>query len=227
MLSITVITPTIGRANLDKLILSLQNQTGGFEIRHILLWDRYRQSEAIDPYAYNSRQCYSLVIDDNFTRKQAPGASLRAIGLMAANTEWIAFADDDVWFDDNHFETLFECMHGLNWATSYRRIWTPDGKECIGVDRFESVGDDDSRRVPYEMCDNNTMVFRRSYGSQAAVLYRETTERNDDRLMYHFLKTHAGKRGCSGRVTVNHICPPYLEDFFRENCSPASCEAAE
>jgi hypothetical protein len=71
------------------------------------------------------------------------------------------------------------------------------------------------------MCDNNCMIFQRELGTAAAVLYRETTNYDDDRLMYGFLKQRAGTRGLTGMPTVNQTCPARLVEFFRSNCSPA------
>jgi hypothetical protein len=63
------------------------------------------------------------------------------------------------------------------------------------------------------------MIFRRELGTHAAVLYRETREYNDDRLMYQFLKHNAGPRGRTGKPTVNQTCPAKLISFFTQNCS--------
>jgi len=54
---------------------------------------------------------------------------------------------------------------------------------------------------------------------RAALLYRETTEYNDDRLMYGFLKENAGPRGGCDRATINHVCPDFLIEFFTEFCT--------
>ena len=161
----------------------------------------------------------SLVLPSGFGRNwDAPGSPLRAVGLMAAMSPWVIFADDDVRWDENHLEILFEVLIGRRWATTLRTIWSPAG-ERLGVDRFESVGDDPARRVPYEMCDNNCIIFARELGTEAAVLYRETHEYNDDRLMYQFLKKKAGPRGATGVPTIHQTCPERLVEFFRENCS--------
>jgi hypothetical protein len=69
------------------------------------------------------------------------------------------------------------------------------------------------------MVDNNGMIFHRRLGSSGAVLYRETSEYNDDRLFYAFLKQHGGQPGKSEMATVNQICPSRLEQMFRENCT--------
>ncbi len=144
---------------------------------------------------------------------------MRAVGLMTAMTSWVTFADDDVRWDDGHIAAIADAVQGVRWASTLRTIWTPAG-ERLGVDRFESVGDDPGRRVPYEMCDNNCLVFRRELGTAGAVLFRETRDYNDDRLMYRFLKTSGGRRGATGRPTIHHTCPEKLVAFFRKECSP-------
>jgi hypothetical protein len=136
---------------------------------------------------------------------------------MAASSEWCTFADDDVWWDDDHLSNIRTIAKGYKWGSTLRKIWSSAG-EFLGIDKFESVGDDPTRTVPYEMCDNNTIFFRRELGVAAAHLYRETKQYNDDRLMYQFLKHVGGERGRTGVATVNHICPDRLIPFFRTNC---------
>jgi glycosyltransferase involved in cell wall biosynthesis len=218
--SLTVITPTIGRACLDRQIEAIAAQEGGIEIFHLLIWDDYRSPEARSPESYNSSTRFSIVAPPGSGRNEAaPGGILRAIGLMAARTDLVTFADDDVWWEPDHAASLVECLAGGHrWGSSLRKIWTPD-LQYLGVDRFESVGDDPSRVVPYEMCDNNVMVFERELGVHAAFRYRMTTEYNDDRLMYEFLKANAGPRGRTLRPTVNHICPDFLIEFFTDFCT--------
>jgi hypothetical protein len=219
--TITVITPTTGKPSLDILIGSLEKQTVAGATFHILLWDHIRDPSARPPESYNTASRLSLVLPDGFGRNvNAPGSPLRAIGLMTAMTPWVTFADDDVRWDEGHLAALFKALDGVFWASTLRTVWSPAG-ERLGVDRFESVGDDPSRGVPYEMCDNNCLVFRRELGTHAAVFYRETQDYNDDRIMYQFLKAKAGRRGRTNMPTIHHICPEKLVVFFRHGCSPA------
>jgi len=136
---------------------------------------------------------YSIVIPGSVVQGGAAGSALRAIGLMAVNTPYVTFADDDVWYEPNHLSKLVQAVQGKNWAYCRRKVWA-NNDDCIGNDNFESVGDSSDRKVPYEMVDNNSMIFERRFGTSGAVLYRETKDYNDDRLMYGFLKKHAGER---------------------------------
>jgi len=227
--AITVITPTTGKRGLKKLIQSLDSQPINFE--HILLWDNKREDEFLfpdpqsmktkDPSSLNvfgSNIRYSIIVHGNIVQGTAAGSALRAVGLMAASSPYVTFADDDVWYDSKHLKSLLASVSGKTWAYCKRRIWASEN-ECIGIDEFESVGDSPNRKVPYEMVDNNSMIFSRRLGTSAAVLYRETQEYNDDRLMYAFLKQYGGTPGLTDMATVNQICPKRLEQMFRQLCT--------
>jgi hypothetical protein len=225
---VTIITPTTGNGCLRRLCTSLDRQTVPWV--HILLWDDKREDEYLypdgelkikDPHDISTERddCirYSVVIPGNMIKGQAAGSALRAIGLMAANTQYVTFADTDVWFDENHLGSLLENVRGKVWAHCIRRIFSPMN-ECIGEDRFESVGEDS--KLSYKLIDNNSMIVQREFGVSASPLYRETADYNDDRLMYAFLKQYAGEGGKTNMVTVNQICPVRLEQMFRQYCTP-------
>jgi len=226
---ITIITPTTGRSSLYRLFDSLESQS--IDWVHILLWDSKREGDFLFPNLETYKvshpsdlACltqrgirYCIDIPGYMVKGKAAGSALRAVGLMAANTPYVTFADDDVWYENNHLETLMNVVDGKNWGYCRRNIWA-NKDECLGVDNFESVGDSADRKVPYEMVDNNSMIFSRRFGSSASVLYRETEDYNDDRLMYDFLKKHAGDPGKTKKATVNQICPSRLEKMFRSNC---------
>lgn len=215
---LTVITPTIGRNSLNSLIESIENQTIHDEIFHIIMWDEYREDYSIIPEEYNSNNRWNIILPWGLGKfGNAPGSSLRAVAMMAAFTPYVTFADDDVSWDIDHAETMLNAIGELNWAGCLRKIYMSTG-EYLGEDRFESVGDDLSRKVPYEMIDGNCLIFKREFGVVASQLYRFTTERNDDRLLYNFLKEHAGIRGKTNKATINHICPDFLIEFFRNGC---------
>jgi glycosyltransferase involved in cell wall biosynthesis len=227
---ITIITPTTGKKSLFKTIASLEKQTLRYE--HILLWDDKRDDDflypdpetlkARSPYDLNSyskdNSRYSVVVPGSFVQGGASGSSLRSVGLMLARNSYVSFMDDDVWFEEGHLERMLNLVKGNQWAYCRRKIWDSNG-DYLGIDNFESVGDSSDKKVPYEMVDNNCMIFARRFGTSAAVLYRETVDYNDDRLFYAFLKHYAGVPGKTSEASINQTCPKKLESMFRQHCS--------
>jgi hypothetical protein len=217
---LTVITPTTGKPSLSRLMASIDAQGGGRTF-HLLLWDDKRDT-AMDPADANDASRFSVVCPDGSGRNgDAPGSILRAVGLTLARTPWVTFADDDVWWEGNYVDELEKRIAQTNWISTHRTIHAPVSGERIGVDRFESVGDAPTRKVPYEMCDGNTIAFKREFGLHAVHLFRETTQYNDDRLVYAFLKRHAGPRTVIPDALINQVCPERLVGFFRSFCDPA------
>jgi len=229
---ITVITPTTGKQSLFLSIESLKRQNTNRKINHIVIWDNKREGEFLfptkdmetsDPFSIecntDNYSCQCIVLKGNYVLGNAKGSALRAIGLMAANTDWVTFMDDDVMWDKDHLESIMNAVKDTEWGFSKRKIWTPEGEgfRCIGIDEFESVGEE--AKTDYKMVDNNSMVFKAKYGYSAACMYRNTTQYNDDRLMYKFLMEYGGTPAKSEKATVNQICPKKLIKFFEDNCT--------
>ena len=220
---VSVITPTTGKKSLNNLRHSLMKQGFNNYIQHIVLWDSCREDNGenhgilcLPPLG----KVVNIELEGSYNNKDATGSALRAVGLMAANTEFVTFADDDVMWEDNHLKTMLEAIKDKNWCYCRRKIWAKiaeDQFEYLGEDQFESMGEE--AKTPYKMVDNSSMMFRRRFGSSAAPLYRETTSYNDDRLMYEFLKVYAGAPGKTNLATVNQICPDKLVEFFSNNCT--------
>lgn len=226
---VTVITPTTGKNSLFNLIDSIKAQ--GVPVCHIILWDEIRQDNFLRGKDINSiaqegdweKRNYllnNIEIKSKTVSGIAPGSALRAIGLMAAQTDLVTFADDDIIWEEDHLISLIEAINEKQWAFTKRKIWSKISKdefEYLGVDEFESVGED--AKTDYKMVDNNCMMFNRRFGTSAACLYRETKNYNDDRLMYAFLKKHAGIAGKTNKATINQVCPKRLYQFFKQNCT--------
>jgi len=216
---LTILTATIGRPNLNRLIESIDSQTWCGKFLHILLWDDYRLENSLTPEHFNSEKRYNIITRSGGKNPGAsPAGRVYGLGIMSAYTPWITMADDDVWWEPNHLEQLFIALENKKWASTLRTVWSPTNLNCIGVDRFESVGDDPTKRVDYEMCDSNTMIFKRELGVYASPAFRETLQYDGDRLLYSFFKQHGGQRGRTGTPTINQYCPNHLERFFWNNC---------
>ena len=229
---LTILTPSTGKNSLYKLIKSIDAQN--IPCIHVLLWDFKRDDDFLypdpktlqvkDPYSFNSDNRYSIVIPGSTVQGMAYGSTLRSIGMMLATTPYVTFADSDVYWENDHLETMLDAIENKEWAYCKRKIWASE-TEYIGIDDFESVGDSPNRKVPYEMVDNNCMIFKRRLGTSGAVLYREVDgQYNDDRLFYQFLKKFGGNPGKTNKATVNQICPERLIPMFREGCTKETKE---
>lgn len=210
---VTIITPTTGKKSLHKLINSIKEQK--IPVHHFLLWDDKKEGDFIHSHKDSNYIIDSINISGSVVTGTAYGSALRSVGLMAAQTEFVTFADDDVFWDNNHLTTMLSSISNFEWVCSKRKVYDDD--EYIGVDNFESVGEEAT--TPYKMVDNNCMMFKRKFGALAAILYRETKEYNDDRLMYQFLMQYAGKPAKTNLASINQSCPKRLVNFFKSNCT--------
>ena len=215
---VTIITPSIGRPSLWRLIQSLDEQPVPF--CHIMLFDDFRDEQALAPERYcvapPHGKRYHITIPGNFVKKPTAGAALRAIGIIAADTPWVAFQDDDCWIERDHFVALLGAVEGKNWGFSRRRVWHPDGT-LIGYDDFESIGV--GNKLGYDLVDGNTYLMRRENAVAMAPRYRETRSYNDDRLALEFLTQHGGEPGQSNIHSVNQVCPDKLVGMFQAYCT--------
>lgn len=222
---ITILTPTTGKKEgLERLISSINNQINSEEIYHILLWDDKREVDALSPESYNNDNRYSLYVPGELGKVW--GSHLRAVGMNAVQTPYTTFADDDVWWDDDHYETIRKNIidPDLVWGGVRRKIWNPHTEMMIGVDNFESIGYSTdnisvhSSKIQYEMLDGNCMTFKREYGVYAAPLYREIDYYGDDRLLYGYLKENASECALLTNATINQKCPVKLVPMFESLC---------
>jgi len=229
---ITIITPTTGRDSLDFLIDSIKNQN--ISVKHILLWNDKREGRFLFPSLQNINPVLTQALppssleveQENYTstcvvtKGNLKTSSLKSIGLMMADTDIVTFADDNVMWEQNHLELMLSLMRPSNWAYCRRKIWSklPNRDfEYLGVDEFESMGDE--AKTEYKTIDNNCLLFNRRLGTSASVIYRETKEGNDDKLMYEFLKKHGGNFAKTLQATVNIVCEDKLVEFYRTNCT--------
>jgi hypothetical protein len=68
------------------------------------------------------------------------GGSLRTILTYCANSQYVAYLDDDNWFHETHIERLLAAISGKDWAYTLRWFVDPDTLQPLAVDRWESVG---------------------------------------------------------------------------------------
>jgi hypothetical protein len=192
-----------------------------------LLWDEKRHPHAqtkdltlYQPDNYIARQVFCQF---RSVRGEAGGSALRAVGFMAASAPLVAFADDDVEWGTGHAEEIVALAEKHKDGGAFychRIIRNPLNDSIIGLDEFESVGPDDSKRkVPYKMIDNNCLAVRRELAHGAAGLYATTEGYNDDRLMYAFLESAQVLIVGPMAHRIVQTCPERLIGHFENGCT--------
>ena len=70
------------------------------------------------------------------------GGALRCVLTHLANSPYVAYLDDDNWWDEAHLASLLETIEGRDWAFSLRWFVHPESKRPVCIDAWESVGPD-------------------------------------------------------------------------------------
>jgi len=141
--SVTVVTPTIGSAKLKDAIESVSKQTYG-NINHLLVVDgeKYIKDvlEIISSFEYNPN-IKTLVLPYNIGGNGYYGHRVYAAIGHLVNSDYVAFLDEDNWYEPSHIESLVNCIEdGRNdFVYSYRNIWNVDKSETV-QDNCESLG---------------------------------------------------------------------------------------
>lgn len=68
------------------------------------------------------------------------GGALRAVLTYLANSPYVAYLDDDNWWDPNHLRQMRAAMDGADWTFALRWFVHPETRRPICVDTWESLG---------------------------------------------------------------------------------------
>jgi hypothetical protein len=83
---------------------------------------------------------YSTSVRHGGLFANAYGGSLRAVLSLLANSNRLAYLDDNDWYAPSHLRTLAAAMDGKQWAFSYRWLVDPSTLWPICRDEWDSVG---------------------------------------------------------------------------------------
>jgi histidinol-phosphate phosphatase family protein len=108
---VTVVVPTLGRRSLRTLLDSLAGSTGPLPKRIVLVDDRRRRDESLLDFDVPARLTGRVAVLDG---RAAGPAAARNVGWRVADTEWIAFLDDDVAVDSDWLERLADDVAGAD-----------------------------------------------------------------------------------------------------------------
>jgi FkbM family methyltransferase len=142
-LLVTVITATTGRPELAKAIESVQRQTYA-NIEHLLVVDYPQSADRVREFCERLQgpvPSHCVVLPYNTGAHGFNGHRIYGASVFIARGEFVAFLDEDNWFDADHLASLMERVvaEGLEWAYSLRKICRADGS-VVAVDNGNSLG---------------------------------------------------------------------------------------
>lgn len=206
MIQTTVIVPTVGTELLARCLESLTRQTR--PCRVLVVVDG-PQNEAKARASLPSQTEFSvLVLPWNVGGDATLGHRMYGAMPFFCKTKYVAFLDEDNWFDPSHIETMESLCdaHALDWSFSLRKVWCDGQLAC--VDNCESIGnlrkcfDRDEHLV-----DTSCYLVR----TEVAVRVGSTwIHPHADRPVTKYLMQNFPRHACTMRATMNY-------DFQRDN----------
>lgn len=206
---VTVITPSVGSDYLRQAIDSVQSQTYPL-VEHVIAADgpKHHQRVAGLLPADPRHPIHLLPLPFNVGGGGFNGHRVYASVPYLVHSRFVAFLDEDNWFDADHLASIMAPItaQGLSWAYALRKIVDIEGR-FLANDDCESLGQWPAWNHPrLHVVDTNCYVLRRDLAMATSPLwyrrYRDE-ESPDISLCQKLLKDHP-RCATNGRYTVNY-----------------------
>jgi glycosyltransferase involved in cell wall biosynthesis len=205
--SVAVIVPTIGSDKLEKAIESIDAQSYG-NLAIILVADGVSVS--------GTERVYNLLDNGSYTKETQViwlpyntgadghyGHRIYSAIPHLLNHDFIAFLDEDNWYEPNHIDTIvdtFQSNPDAQFVHSLRNI-CGEGTEFICQDNCESLGFHPVWWNEMEhLVDTSTYAFRKDFIQQTCNLWHSKWG-GDRRFLYAVKGTPFA---CTGKYTLNY-----------------------
>lgn len=137
-MKVAVVTPTIGKKDLNDCLLSVSNQTYQ-NITHYIFVDGLEYFPTTSSMIEDYKNVKTITLEENIG-KGWYGHRVYAACSFLVNADIICYLDEDNWFEPNHVEKLVaKIEQGNDWAYSLRKIYDKDGNFLCN-DNCESLG---------------------------------------------------------------------------------------
>jgi hypothetical protein len=219
-----VVMPSIGRAEVLKAVQSVYDQTCVQRIQLLIgvdkaIGDLSPLIALLNETPAHVTPClfypgYSTSVRHGGVTRSCDGGSLRTSLTFLANTQYVAYLDDDNWWAPEHLRQLLTAIEGRAWAFSYRWFVHPVSKKAICVDGWESVGP--GKGVFVEkfggFVDPNCLMLDKlvcwaGIGLWTQPLINDTKGMAADRNVYNYLQNHS-EPGRTGNATAFYVLDP-------------------
>jgi hypothetical protein len=149
---VAVVIPTILRNTLREAIESIYRQKNVGRIQILIGIDVPEQSpESFEPlFSSCPKHCsvfvfypgYSTSARNGGLHAAFDGGTLRTVLSYLANSRYLAYLDDDNYWDEFHLTSMLTAIRGVDWVYSLRWFLHPKTRAPICIDEWESVGVD-------------------------------------------------------------------------------------
>ena len=218
---IAVVMPSIGRASIEQAIRSIydQNFSGRIQVLIGVDWAEgfYPNYHALFSAAPKNvtifffNPGYSTSVRHGGIHPARDGGSLRALLTYLANARYVAYLDDDNWWENNHLSEMYEAIQGKSWCFSRRWFVFEDSRAVAGEDTWESVGPGRGvfNRSFGGWVDPNCLMFDKIACEPAIRLWTiplhgDAKAMSADRNIFSWLLSHE-KPGETGIPTVYYV----------------------
>lgn len=197
--SVTVITPTIGKDELKDAVESVANQTYK-NITHLVVVDGPEFRSDINEYEFLDYNVDICVAPYNTGGSGFYGHRIYAAFPHLVNSDYIAFLDEDNWYEPDHIASLVETLKKgeLDFSYSFRKIYDKQ-KNYLCEDNCESLGrwpvwpmldhytNTTNSHFPY-LIDTSSFLFKREFLTTNCQLWSSGWG-GDRRYLSHVWKT--------------------------------------
>jgi hypothetical protein len=145
-----VVIPTVLRPHLQPALHSIFAQTFPGRIHILVGIDSHQGDLAMIDAVCSQRpsHCVVQILWPGFSTSvrhggltpPGDGGALRTVLTYLANSPYVAYLDDDNWWDPNHLYQMRQALDAADWGFALRWFVHPETRRPICVDTWESVG---------------------------------------------------------------------------------------
>ncbi|HHW7475253.1 TPA: glycosyltransferase, partial [Mannheimia haemolytica] len=233
---VAVISSTIGRPELERAVLSVQNQT--YPCKHYVFVDGEKYHQQAADILKNFPSVIVTYLPMNTRADGWVNSSINAIAPFLVKEDIICYLDDDNWFEPTHVESGVHALLEMqsDYAYSLRNFYDLDG-EFLCIDTIESLGEyncvyQEPLECNYQLggvkgvlsinlndcqhIDTNCYFIRSEIARLISTAWY--TGIHNDRNVYKKLQELALKGNCTKKVTVNYTLDTrkYYGSVFNE-----------
>lgn len=211
--SVVVITPTIGSKQLKQAMESVANQTYK-NITHLIVIDGREHFETSVKATHLYDNAVITTAPFNTGGNGYYGHRIYASYPHLVNHDYIAFLDEDNWFEPNHIESLVNTLEEKNydWVHSLRKVYIDDDK-YLADDCCESIGrwpiwfTQSNPQQHQNLVDTSSYLFSREFITSVSSHWNYGW--GGDRRFFMIVTRQLGHNnyGTTGQHTLNYRLP--------------------